>query len=120
MIKFTIKAELTDLNTYINAMNRNRFIGNKIKQENTHLVMWQVKNVPKVTEYPVRITFNWYTPNIKKDPDNVSFSKKSILDGLVEAGILVNDGRKQIAGFTDNFFLDKSNPHVEVIIESVL
>ena len=117
-MKFTIKGELTDLNKYINSMNRNRFIGNKVKQQDTELVMWQTKNIKKVTEQPVFISIDWYTPDIKKDPDNVAFAKKSLLDGLVKNGILENDGRKQICGFTDKFFVDKVNPRLEVEIVS--
>lgn len=61
-----------------------------------------------------RIIFRWYCKNQKKDPDNISFAKKFILDGMVKAGVLENDGWKQVAGFQDEFYLDKQHPRVEV------
>lgn len=114
MISFTIFGELIDLNTYINGERRSRYIGASIKKENTETVMWQTKNLDKVKNYPVTIEMHWYTPNEKKDPDNVAFAKKYILDALVENGILENDGRKQILGFKDLFFTDKKEPRIKV------
>jgi hypothetical protein len=117
-MKITLQGELTDLNTYINAERRNRFIGAKIKKENTEDVMWQTKGKKCVDKYPVRIHIDWYTPTIRKDPDNTAFAKKFILDGLVENGILEGDTRKHIKGFSDDFHLDKENPRIELFIES--
>ena len=114
-MNIVILGELTDLNTYVNAERRNRFLGAKIKKENTENVMWQVAGSGKVTEYPVYVNFHWYTKDLKKDPDNVSFAKKFILDGLVAKGILQNDTRKLIAGFSDSFYVDKINPRIELV-----
>lgn len=71
---------------------------------------------PKVTTYPIYIHFHWFAKNRKKDPDNISSAKKFILDGLQEAGIIENDGWNQIAGFSDDFTVDKKNPRVVVEI----
>lgn len=117
MFKITIPGELTDLNTFIGAINRNRFLGNKIKQEETDRVTWLVKTKRAKLKYPVFITFLWYSKDQRKDIDNVSFSKKFILDGLVRGGILENDSRKFISGFRDDFFIDKENPRVEIEIK---
>ena len=62
------------------------------------------------------IEFHWYEPNKRRDPDNIRHGAKYILDGLVEAGVLQDDGQKYISGFTDYFRVDKSNPRVEVVI----
>lgn len=117
-MKIVIQGELTDLNTYINGERRNRFIGAKIKKENTENVMWQVGGSEKITNYPIKIDFHWYTKDLKKDPDNISFAKKFILDGLVEKGVLENDTRKFIDGFSDSFYVDKINPRVELVIHN--
>ncbi len=119
MTKLIIKGELTDLNKYILAMNRNRFIGNKIKQDNTGLVEQEVmiQRLKPITE-PVFIHITWYVKNAMKDPDNIAFSKKFILDGLVRMGVLKNDGMKEVIGFKDTFIIDKDNPRIEVILEN--
>lgn len=109
-----IEGELTDLNTYINAERRNRFLGAKLKKQNTEDVAWQTKGKKKVKEYPVRIHIDWYTPTERKDPDNTSFAKKFLLDGLVDSGVLDGDTRKHIKGFSDDFYVDKEHPRIEI------
>lgn len=120
MILLKIKGELTDLNTYIKALNGNRWSGNEIKQTETNRVSYEAKlaRLPSVEKYPVKITYRWYSPDQRKDVDNVAFSKKFINDGLVAAGVLENDSRKYIAGFADEFYIDKANPRVEIEIRT--
>jgi Holliday junction resolvase RusA-like endonuclease len=118
MIKLIIPGELTDLNAYIKGINSHYLMGNKIKRANTERVRDKAfyTNCKKVTEYPVTISFIWYSKDEKKDIDNVAFSKKFVMDGLVEAGVLKDDSRKYIDGFEDRFEIDKKNPRVEIII----
>jgi hypothetical protein len=68
---------------------------------------------------PVAITCIWVEKNKRRDPDNISAAKKYILDGIVAAGVLPNDGWKQIAGLSDDFIVNKNHPGVAVIIEEV-
>ena len=110
-----IPGELTDLNTYIRAERSNRYFAAKLKKEETERVAWLSKG-HKVEKYPINIACNWYLKDKKKDPDNVSFSIKFILDGLVMAGVLENDSQKYIKSIGHNFFIDKKNPRVEVEI----
>ena len=116
-IKISIPGEFTDLNSYIAALNNNRYAGNEIKQIETNRVAWQCNNIPKMNN--VRIEFDWYCPNKKKDKDNVAFGKKFILDGLVKAGVIPNDGWNNIDSFADYFHIDMENPRVDVYIEEV-
>lgn len=118
MIKFTIPGELTDLNTYVNAERSNKYAGAKIKENNTNVCTLYAKRLPTITEQ-VEINITWYCESQKKDPDNISFGKKFLIDGLVKAGVLKNDGWKQIKGFTDKFVLDRNNPRIEVEIMEV-
>lgn len=118
-MQFTIKGELCDLNTYINAERRNRFIASKIKKEQTETIAWQVKalRLPPVDNFPVDIELFWFTKNLKKDCDNVTFSKKFLLDGFVLAGLIANDNRKHIHLVTDiGIAVDALSPRVEVSI----
>jgi Holliday junction resolvase RusA-like endonuclease len=118
MTKINITGEVCDLNTYIKALNNNRFGGNKIKQDETNRVYQEckVQKVSPVKNYPITLIYNWYSKNERKDIDNVAFAKKFINDGLVLAGVLQDDSRKYVSGFEDNFFIDKENPRVEVEI----
>lgn len=119
IMKLTIKGELTDLNTYINAERTHRQSGAKIKKSNTDLCLWQLKGCRDKLDGKQHISFRWYLPNKKKDPDNISFAKKYILDAIVKAGILENDGWKQIEGFTDIFVVDETNPRIEIELMEV-
>ena len=114
---FTIPGELPGLNEYIHAINRNRHIGNRMKQDTQESVQWAIRTqfrvMPKITR-PVTIRFLWASRTAKKDIDNVAFAKKFILDALVTMGILPNDTRKWVRGFTDEFEIDRQNPRTEV------
>lgn len=113
-MKLVILGRLPGLNEYISVMNRNRFIGAKMKKENTQLVAWEAKAQKLRKCQPVEIIFTWYEPNMKRDKDNIAFAKKFILDGLVTAGVLEGDGWKGYGDFDDRFEIDKKNPRVEV------
>ena len=114
-MKLIIKGELTDLNTYIQKERGNRFAAAAIKEEETRRVYWECKSQKlKRIDFPVFVACTWFCKNKKKDKDNISFAKKFILDGLMKAGVLENDGWEQIVGFQDSFVVDKENPKVEV------
>jgi Holliday junction resolvase RusA-like endonuclease len=74
------------------------------------------RNLKPVKRYPVNVHITWFCENRLRDPDNIASGKKAILDGLVSAGILRNDGWKEIKSFRDNFEVDKVKPRVEVKI----
>lgn len=113
MRKIIIKGELPDLNTYINAERGNRYAGANIKKEATEMVQWSVNGQQSIVGQII-VKFTWYTKNERKDPDNVAFAKKFILDGLVRSGVLIDDTRKFIKGFMDEFDIDEANPRVEI------
>ena len=121
-IKVEIPGELTDLNTYIKAERTHRNEAAKIKKSETNAVMWicwsQQRGVQ--VEKPVDVTIHWYVKNKKKDPDNIAFAKKFIMDGMVKAALIPQDSQKYIKSFSDEFFIDKDNPRVEVFLEEVL
>lgn len=116
MVVYTIviKGQLTDLNTFIETERKNRYEGARMKKENTEYVMWQTKGLEKINHYPLHIHITWYTRNLKIDPDNIAFAKKFILDGLVKNGIIKDDSRKFISGFSDAYEVDSINPRIKV------
>lgn len=115
-----VSGELPGLNQYVAAISYNRYAGGAVKRESTDFVYMccMSQNIVAYTD-PVTITFKWYMKNRKKDLDNVCFGKKFILDGMVKAGVLVNDTQEYIKGFTDEFYIDKQNPRIEVVINLV-
>ena len=119
-ITFTIKGELPDLNSYIQAERGNRFKAAKIKKEATDTVHWEAKAASLTPvlpeEYPVIVHVNWFSKDERKDVDNVRFAMKFVLDGLVSAGVIENDSRKFVEDVSDSFQVDRKNPRCEVTI----
>lgn len=118
MQQFRIPGRLEGLNGLIAANRSSPYRGARAKRSNTDLCAWAIRaaKLRKVERYPVTIWIRWTEPNAKRDPDNVASAKKYVLDALQEAGILVNDGAKQIRGFVDTFGIDRRNPGVTVAI----
>lgn len=117
-MKIVIDGELTDLNNFINSQRANRFGGAALKKKNTQKCASYFAPIKaKKLKFPLTIHFYWYAPNKRKDPDNLAFAKKFILDGMQEAGLIKNDGWNEIKGFIDTFEIDKENPRIEVELE---
>lgn len=115
-----IHGELTDLNSYIRAERTNRYKAAKIKEKETNRVWIEAKAQGiKKQDKPIGIIIKWYTKNKKKDKDNIAFAKKFILDGLIAAGVIEDDGYEDIAFFVDLFEVDKTNPRIEVILTRI-
>lgn len=118
MTKLTIKGTLAGLNEYIAAERANRYAGAALKKRSEAVVMNSARQLGSVRfERPVRMVYRWYEPNRRRDKSNIcAFGRKVIEDALVRAGVLVNDGWANIDGFSDEFFVDKKNPRIEVQI----
>jgi hypothetical protein len=117
-VKLIIPCELTDLNTYIQAERGNKFVAADIKKDMTQICCLYAKRLQPITS-KVKIIITWYCKNQKKDPDGIAFAKKFILDGLVKAKVLENDGWKQVDSFEDYFKVDKDRPRVEIELNEV-
>ncbi|MDE7156468.1 MAG: RusA family crossover junction endodeoxyribonuclease [Lachnospiraceae bacterium] len=117
--KFIISGRLNGLNEYTAANRTHPQKGGKMKKDNEELVIWEIRRQLKGIKinHPVRIMYDFYEPNKKRDLDNISsFAHKVIQDSLVKTGILKNDGWNEITGYLDNFYCDTRNPRIEVTI----
>jgi len=122
MYKITIPGNLPDLNTIIKESkrgNRNWQPYNEIKKENTDKVTWIVKAKIKKELNKIDLDITWICKNKMKDKDNIMVGTKFILDGFVNAGIIKNDGWKQIGNISHKFEVDKNNPRIEIEIKEV-
>lgn len=113
-MKLIIPGRLPGLNDMTDAARRNRYESAKMKKEYTELVAWCAKRARLPRFDRVDVTFTWLEPNRKRDKDNIMAGQKFVLDGLVVAGVLTNDGWKQIGDVTHRFRVDKHNPRIEV------
>ena len=115
------EGQLPDLNKYIEAIAVNRFLGGKLKKKFTDKIAWEAQSQKKeMLDMPVFIDFKWFCRNRRIDKDNISsMGRKIILDGLQNANVIAQDSWNAVEGFSDQFFLDKENPRVEIIIKEV-
>lgn len=92
-----------------------------MKKQAEELIGWEIHKQLKgdCIKGTAELHFRWYEPNRKRDLDNICFAKKFILDALVSNGVIESDGWQGVVGFTDQFFVDKNNPRIEVEITGV-
>ena len=120
IIKYKIDGELTDQNNYFSAERTNRFAAATIKKNNTWACELAARHLKSIGKTPFKLIIDWFAPNQRKDPDNLAFATKFILDGLQCAGVIDNDGFKNVRGINHRTFeVDKINPRIEITIETV-
>ncbi|TDL57868.1 Holliday junction resolvase [Paenibacillus dendritiformis] len=117
-MKIEIQGELPTLNEIIDAAKSHWSVYREMKETNTNLVAWIAKKLPPINRADVTII--WYCKDRRKDKDNITAGQKFIFDGLKEAGVIGNDGWKQIGDVTHRFRVDRNNPRIEIEINEVL
>lgn len=118
--KLIIQGSLPSLNEYTRANRGNKYAGNKIKQDATDLVCLYAKSQITGKYERISLSITYYCKNKKKDQDNIAFAKKFILDGLVKAGVIPNDGWKNVEGWEETFEVDKNEPRICVVIKELI
>ena len=122
-MKITIDGELPALNEIIDKSKSHYMQYAKMKKMATNRVAWacnQLDIIDKVTLNSIELQITYYCKNRRKDPDNIAAGKKFILDGMVKAGVIGNDGWKEVKGWSEKWERDKDNPRIEVEIEEVV
>ena len=114
---FTVPGLLPTLNEVIDSCKGNKMAYQRMKENLENLIIWSAvsQRVPYYKEVELEITY--YRPDRRHDPDNIVIGKKFILDGLQKAGVLKNDGWKEVKGFKESWFVDKYDPRTEVILK---
>lgn len=117
----TIPGVLPGLNEYIDAErgHKGKYKAAAMKKQAQNVIGFMIKTQLRGVQFtgPVVIHYLWIEPSRRRDKDNIAFAKKFVQDSLVEAGVLKNDGWKEIEHFTDDFAVDQKNPRVEITIE---
>ena len=97
-----IPMKLPSLNEYVNVCRTNPYMASKFKKDIERDISVFLSRLPKF-EHPVHIHFHWVEGNKRRDLDNVAYAKKHILDAMVKCGLLKDDNRNCVTGFTDTF-----------------
>ncbi len=116
MEKVIIPGEFPALNKIINKSKQHWAAYSQMKKEYTNKAAYIMNRLPKFNN-KIDLTFYWYCKNRRKDKDNIIAGQKFIIDGLVKAGKIKNDGWKEIGDLIHKFEVDKKNPRVEIFIK---
>lgn len=114
---FTIKGELPSMNEIIAAAKKHYIMYSKMKKKYTGLVADCSEGLSPLGKVDIEIT--WYCKNKRKDKDNIIAGQKFILDGLVESGVIKNDGWSEVGNIFHVFGIDKRSPRIEVRLKEV-
>ena len=112
---FTVSGRFPSLNEFYRMPPMKQ---NRVKQECDEAVAWAAKGARIKRMERVRIRCAWFEPNRRRDLDNVCFGKKFVCDGLVKAGVLIDDKPRYVVGFVDEFAYDEENPRIVVTLET--
>ncbi len=120
---FIIGQKLPSLNEYQTACRANRYTGARFKKETEAIIEIEILKALKskmliIPIPPIKIAFIWHEKTKKRDADNIASAKKYILDAMQTMGIIENDNRKNVVGFTDEV-VDDTRDFVEVKIFEV-
>lgn len=116
--KFVINGRLPSLNEYINVERSGYHAANGFKRKWQKYIKTYIRaSGIKPIKYPVSIVYRFYEVNRKRDKDNIAgLCHKFVQDALVESGILKDDSWNYVVSFSDDFYLDRSNPRIEVTL----
>lgn len=111
-MKIFINYDFLNWNEYIKAERGSIYHANAIKQAEKNYIVYTVKEKYK-GKYPVTLTIRPYFKNKRKDLDN--FRLKGLIDGLVAAGVIINDNLNCINKIIiDPIFTDEVGVEVEI------
>ena len=111
-MKIFIAYDFPNWNEYIKAERGSLYHANAIKQAEKNYIAFTVRQKYR-GKYPVTLTVRPHFQNKRKDLDN--FRLKGLIDGLVAAGVIVNDNLKCIDKIIiDPIFSDEVGVEVQI------
>ncbi len=120
-IELELEERLPTLNKYINIERGNRYKAANAKKKYTDMISKHCKQYRGVIDpsglYDVSTLF--IMPDNREDSDNVFFTIKYILDGIIDAGILEGDGRRNIRNIHHNIKTVKGEYKIEITLIKV-
>lgn len=120
-LKLVYRGRLPAMNEIIGANRRNFYMGNKLKQKTQQDIMAQFLPQKRGMEFQEKVNMRiwFYEPNQRRDEDNVKSGLKFLLDALQEIKILKNDSPKYLHIASDEVFVDRENPRIEIELEEI-
>lgn len=114
MFRIVVPGALPTLNEIIDAAKTHWSNYRDMKESNTSVVAWIAKRLPR--QEKVNVVIFWHCEDKRFDKDNIMAGQKFIFDGLKEAGVISNDGWKDIGDVAHRFEVDKAKPRIEILL----
>lgn len=89
----------------------------RLKAKHQRVILYAMLQTRLKPMRAAAIHFEWREPNQKRDPDNIMFGQKFVLDALVQRQILKDDGWMEITGIAHSFTIDINNPGVWITLD---
>ena len=122
VMSIKITAKIPTLNEVINIERRNRFAAAKLKATTEANICSSLLHAVKTSipeaAYPIHTSYTWHRKDKRTDPSNVAFGIKYIEDALQTAGLIRNDGPKQIERISHHYIYGAQKNWVELSIYS--
>lgn len=110
VLVLTYEMALPTLNEYIDIERVNKYRASALKKAWTQKVKWWTQQQTKINLTGLHdLDLTWYRDCRKHDADNVFFSIKFLLDGIVAAKVLPGDDRKVVRDISHHIRDGKSN-----------
>jgi hypothetical protein len=120
-LTITFESKIPTLNEYIDVERTNKYGAASMKKSATTNCMDESLNHRGLIDpnglYDV--VAHWETKDNRLDPDNVYFGIKFVLDGMVKAGIINNDGRKNIRNINNEIETTGENKLILTLIKAI-
>lgn len=104
--KTEIPYKFCGLNDYTLACRKNKFAGANLKKQTQAAISPYIAKLPQIKK-PVGIHFLWQEADRRRDPDNLAFAQKFILDEMVKQQRIPNDTGRWIRGLYHDFAYGK-------------
>lgn len=112
-----IPVRLPSLNEYTRDNRAHWARGAKSKGGADGMASWHIRAArPPHFHGPVDVSFRWVEPDRRRDPDNIVFAKKFVLDALVSQRVIRGDGWRWVASLSDTWDVGEE-PGVMVTIK---
>lgn len=110
-----IPIKFVSLNEFLNMAKTSPFIVSNYKKTIEAEIRKCIQQLPSFEK--VSIFFLWIEEDRRRDPDNIAFARKFILDALVKNKKIKNDSQRYIRGLFDAFDNGEQTKVIMKIIE---
>lgn len=112
-----IPLRLISANDYIEMCRKNKLMANDYKQDIESDIVMFIGHLPEFKN-KISIHFIWFEETKRRDPDNVSFGAKFILDAMRKAGKIQNDNWRYVGSLYHDFIYSKESKVILEIMEA--